>query len=251
MTESRAMKPILFALACLLPGVAVAQDVTVFAAASLKEPLDEIARLTPGVTVSYGGSGTLARQVLQGAPADLVFLAHPDWMDALEEAESLVTGSRTAVLSNEIVLVGPAAAADVALTPEGLTDALGPDGRLAIGLTRSVPAGIYGREALVSLGLWDTVRDRLAEVDNVRAALALAARGEVPLALIYTTDARVEPTLRTVARLPSDSHAPILYEAAVVAGGNEAAATEVLQKLLGPEARIAFEGAGFVPPPSR
>ena len=242
------MKPLLLALALGLPGLAAAQDVTVFAAASLKEPLDQIALTRPGVTVSYGGSGTLARQVMQGAPADIVILAHPDWMDALEADGALVPDSRTALLGNEIVLVAPQETPDLAQTPEALARALGPDGRLAIGLTTSVPAGIYGREALETLGLWDTVSGRLAEVDSVRAALALAARAEVPLALTYATDARVEPTLKIVARLPQDSHRPILYEAAIVAGGDTEAAAAFLEALQGPEARAAFAGAGFLAP---
>ncbi|KQI69258.1 hypothetical protein AN189_06810 [Loktanella sp. 3ANDIMAR09] len=241
------MKHLFALLLSLLPGLTAAQGVTVFAAASLKEPLDQIALTQPDVTVTYAGSGTLARQVMAGAPADLVVLAHPDWMDALEQDDVLVPGSRVDLLSNEIVLVAPQETPALDLTPGALTDALGPDGRLAIGLTASVPAGIYGREALLSLGLWDAVSNRLAETDSVRSALALVARGEAPLGLVYATDARVEPTLKVVARFPQGSHAPILYQAAVVRGENEDAAQALLRALQSPEGLTAFVGAGFLP----
>lgn len=222
-----------------------AADLLVFAAASLKEPLDQLALTMPGVVVSYGGSGTLARQVMAGAPADLVVLAHPDWMQAMDESGDLVPGSRVDVLSNTLVLVAPSGHADVSLTPEGLVAALG-DGRIAMGLTNSVPAGIYGREALTSLGLWDNLADRLAEVDSVRAALALVARGEAPLGIVYGSDARVEPLVRVVATFPEDSHVPILYQAAAVAGGNPKALT-FLDLLTSAEGQTAFAAAGFVP----
>ena len=240
------MKAILTALCLLLGTTAQARDLTVFAAASLKEPLDQLLLTQPDVVVSYGGSGTLAQQVIAGAPADLVFLAHPDWMQAMDDAGVLTPGSRTDLLGNQIVLVAPAGTADVALTPDALTQALGADGRLAIGLTASVPAGIYGREALETLGLWDAVKDRLAEVDNVRAALTLTERGEAPLGLVYRTDARVAPGVGIVATFPDDSHAPILYQAATVAGGDPAAA-DLLSLLTSPEGQAVFAAAGFVP----
>ncbi|RYH02227.1 molybdate ABC transporter substrate-binding protein [Salipiger sp. IMCC34102] len=229
------------------PPETIEEPITVFAAASLKEPLDEIALRHPQVTVTYGGSGTLARQVMQGAPADLVFLAHPDWMEALAAEGALVEGSRTDLLSNALVLVGASETPDLDLTLASIVEALGVSGRLAIGLTTSVPAGIYAKQALTSLGLWEALEPRLAETDNVRAALALAARGEVPLAMVYATDARVEPTLKIVARIPEDSHAPILYQAAVVAGGAEDSATAFLADLQSEAARTAFLGAGFLP----
>ena len=240
------MRWLILSLALLTGHTAQARDLTIFAAASLKEPLDQLLLTRPDVVVSYGGSGTLAQQVIAGAPADLVFLAHPDWMQAMEDAGVLVPGSRTDLLGNELVLVAPAGAGEVALTPAALDAALGPDGRLAIGMTASVPAGIYGRAALESLGLWDAVKDRLAEVDNVRAALALTERGEVPLGLVYRTDARVTPGVAVVATFPADSHAPILYQAAAVAGGDPAAA-DLLALLASTQGQAAFAAAGFVP----
>ena len=240
------MKWICLCLGFLAAPSVQAQDLTIFAAASLKEPLDALLQDHPGTVVSYGGSGTLAQQVIAGAPADLVFLAHPDWMQAMDDAGVLIPGTRIDLLGNEIVLVAPAGTPEVALTPAALRQALGADGRLAIGLTTSVPAGIYGREALEHLGLWDAVRDHLAEVDNVRAALALTARGEAPLALVYRTDARIEPAVGIVATLPADSHAPILYQAALVEGGDPAAA-DLLALLAAPEGQAVFAAAGFVP----
>ena len=222
-----------------------AADLLVFAAASLKEPLDQLALTMPGVVVSYGGSGTLARQVMAGAPADLVVLAHSDWMQAMDEAGDLVPGSRVDILSNTLVLVASSGHADVSLTAEGFDAVLG-DGRIAIGLTNSVPAGIYGKEALTALGLWDNVADRLAEVDSVRAALALVARGEAPLGIVYGTDARVEPLVRVVATFPDESHAPILYQAASVAGGDPKARL-FLDLLTSAEGQATFSAAGFIP----
>lgn len=222
-----------------------AADLVVFAAASLKEPLDQLAQTMPDVVVSYGGSGTLARQVMAGAPADAVVLAHPDWMKAMDDAGDLVPGSSVDLLGNTLVLVAPAGHAEVPLTPAGLDAALG-DGRMAMGLTASVPAGLYGQQSLKALGLWDGVADHLAEVDSVRAALALVARGEVPLGIVYGTDALVEPGVTIVATFPDESHAPILYQAAVVAGGNPRA-QDFVELLASPEGQAVFAAAGFVP----
>ncbi|MFZ3582739.1 molybdate ABC transporter substrate-binding protein [Loktanella sp. DJP18] len=240
------MKAVITALCLLIGTAAQAQDLTIFAAASLKEPLDQLLLTQPGVVVSYGGSGMLAQQVIAGAPADLVFLAHPDWMQAMDDAGVLTPGSRIDLLGNQIVLVAPAGTDAFALTPEALTRALGSEGRLAIGMTTSVPAGLYGRAALESLGLWDAVKDRLAEVDNVRAALTLTERGETPLGLVYRTDARVTPNVGIVATFPDASNEPILYQAATVAGGDPAA-EDLLDLLASPEGQATFAAAGFVP----
>ncbi len=228
------------------PDPAQADRVTVFAAASLKEPLDALLAGRRDVVVSYGGSGTLAQQIIAGAPADLVFLAHPVWMQAMADAGVLMPDSITDLLGNRLVLVAPQGQPAVPLTPVGLQSALGADGRLAIGMTASVPAGIYGRAALESLGLWDTVASRLAEVDSVRSALTLTARAEVPLGLVYATDARVVPTLTVVATLPDGSHDPIVYQAARVAGGDPAAQA-VLDLFAAAEGQAQFAAAGFVP----
>lgn len=234
-----------FVLCALLGGAAQARDLVIFAAASLKEPLDILAARMGETVVSYGGSGTLARQISLGAPADIVMLAHPDWMDVLSGGGHLKDGSRQTLLGNTLVLVA-SAPDSVALTPQGVSDALG-DGRLAIGLTAAVPAGIYGKAALETLGLWQTVADRLAEADNVRAALALVARGEVPLGIVYATDARIVPDLHIVAKFPPDSHPPIRYEVARIATGTHVRAAEFLTLLASPTAQAIFADAGFQP----
>lgn len=229
----------------LIAAGAQARDVIVFAAASLAEPIEALAEEGSSAVVSPGGSGALARQVSQGAPASIVVLAHPQWMDWLEDRGHLSPGSRTTIAGNELVLVGRETSA-IALTPQNLSMVLA-DGRLAMGFANSVPAGIYGREAFETLGLWESVSDRLAETDNVRAALALASRGEVPLALVYATDARVAPNVTVRARIPGSSHTPILYEAAIVAGRDDPAVRTFFEALTGEAGRKHLSAAGFRP----
>ncbi len=220
-----------------------AEPLVVFAAASLKGPLDEIASAVDDVVISYDGSGAIARQVLHGAPADIVVLAHPKWMDVLQDAQAIRIDTRTDLLGNRLVLVRDDATA-VALTTDGLQAALG-EGRLAIGLTKAVPAGQYGRAALESLGLWDAVKDQLAEVTNVRAALALVARGEAPLGLVYASDAQIVPGIAVVAEIPAEAHEPIRYVTAATSDDPRSAA--FLARLVGPDAQAIFAAAGFIP----
>ena len=198
------------------------------------------------MTVAYGGSGTLVRQVSLGAPADVVLLANVDWMDFLKAEGHVRAGSATDFASNALVLIGPAAMEEVPLTSEGLDAALA-GGRIATGLTDSVPAGIYARAALERLGLWDDMADRLAEVDNVRNALALVARGQAPLGIVYATDARVSDAVHILARFPDDSHPPIRYLGAVTPDAPDQAQA-FLDFVAGPEGRAALRAAGFLPP---
>lgn len=221
-----------------------AQDLVVFAAASLKGPLDLIAANFGGVTVAYGGSGTLARQVSFGAPADVVLLANVDWMEDLVGRGDVMPDSVVDFVSNALVLVGQPDDGPVPLTVDGLTAALG-DGRLAMGYTASVPAGIYGRTALTALGLWDTVVDKLAEVDSVRGALALVARGEVPLGVVYQSDVLITPDLPIVARFPASSHPPIRYVGAVTTQATHGQSQAFLDVLQTPAAQLIFKEAGF------
>jgi len=235
-----------FIFFCLLalPTQGAARDMVVFAAASLKEPLDAIAADFGNVVVSYGGSGAIARQVGQGAPADVVALAHPDWMTVLvDEAD---VDAPFDLATNRLVLVAPTPS-QVPLTSDGVVAALGA-GRLGVGAVRSVPAGIYARDAFQALGIWDSVRDRLAEVDNVRAVLALAARGEVPLGVVYATDARISDKVHVVAQFPAASHLPIRYQAAKVAASDHPQAEEFAQFLASPAAQAHFQAAGFLAP---
>lgn len=232
---------------CVLPIKALADDLVIFAAASLKGPLDRIAADFENVVVSYAGSGTLARQVTQGAPADVVLLANAAWMDVLVAGGDV--RDPVAFIANRLVLVGQSGAANVPLTRDGMTTALG-TGRLAIGFTNSVPAGIYGQAALVSLGLWDHVAERLVQVDNVRAALTLVARGEVPLGIVYQSDVLVVPALAVVATFPSGSHPPIAYYGAVTAGSVHPDAADFVANLQSAAAQSVFEAAGFCPMPA-
>lgn len=227
-----------------MPFEVMARDLVVFAAASLKETVDQIAADFGDTVVSYGGSGTLARQISLGAPADVVVLAHPRWMDTLDE-EGLMA-SRATIAANSLVLIGPTPDT-VDLTPHAIAARLG-DGRLALGATRAVPAGIYGQQAIEELGLWDGLEGRLAETDSVRAALALVARGEVPLGLVYATDARVSDQVHIVARVSGESHAPIIYEAGHLQQSDHPDAAAFVAALQGSAAQQVFRQAGFRAP---
>ncbi len=231
-----AMKFVMSLCLALSAGTVAAEPVVVFAAASLKEPIDALAAQMGDVVVAYGGSGTLARQVQNGAPADVVLLANAAWMDVLPMVRDSADFA-----SNELVLIGPAGAADVDFAD--LPEALGA-GRLAIGATAAVPAGIYGREAFESLGLWDDLRGRLAEVDNVRAALVLVARGEAPFGVVYATDARATDDVRIVAAFPAASHTPIRYVGGVVT--DRAGARAFWDALRGPQGQAILADFGYL-----
>ena len=207
------------ALAAVGPARAAAR-LTVFAAASLKPALDEIAA-GQDVAIAYGGSGAMAQQVASGAPADVVVLAATDWMDWLA-GEGVLVGPVRVVARNSLVL---AAAPDITrfeLTPEGVMAALG-TGRLAMGDPLSVPAGRYAQEAFETMGLWESLSDRLILTENVQAALAYVARGDVALGAVYGSDL-VGTGVRRAAVLPEDSHTPIVYPGAVVSDRPEARA---------------------------
>ena len=232
---------------------AQADQVTVFAAASLKNALDEIADVFEegqdvSVTVSYAGSSVLARQIALGAPADVFVSASIDWMDYLQ-AEGLVEPSnRIDLLTNEIVLIAHekqqqqrSQNIDAQLDLAGL---LG-DGKLAMALVEAVPAGQYSKAALVSLGLWDSVARQVAQTDNVRAALALVATGEAPYGIVYASDAVAEVRVSVVGAFPSASHPPIIYPAAVIASGTENQALAFFNFLQTDTAANLFVEHGF------
>ncbi|HET7197023.1 MAG TPA: molybdate ABC transporter substrate-binding protein [Burkholderiales bacterium] len=233
--------------ALLLAGAAHAQTTLVFAAASLKNALDEAAHAYAAgkVVVSYGASSTLARQIESGAPADVFISADLDWMDYLGKRGLLLPGTRRDLLGNRLVLIAPATQ-PVKLAPApgfALAKALG-GGRLALADPASVPAGRYARAALEKLGVWDSVAGRLAAAENVRAALAFVARGEAPLGIVYATDAREEPRVRVAGVFPDDTHPPIIYPAALLRGARPGA-RELLDFLAGPRAGAIFEKHGF------
>ena len=227
-------------------------DVTVFAAASLKNALDAVAAGYQGetgkrVVVSCAASSALARQIEQGAPADLFVSADLDWMDYLERKKLVRPETRRPLLGNRMVVIAPADRRQpLDLTADAVAERLG-GGRLALAAVGTVPAGRYAKAALETLGLWTVVSGRLAEAENVRAALAFVARGEAPLGIVYETDARADPSVAPVARLPETSHPPIVYPAALTASASGEEPARFLAALAGPPARAAFAREGFVP----
>jgi molybdate transport system substrate-binding protein len=222
----------------------MAQDLTVFAAASLRDALTEIAGHYPAdVTLSFAGSGTIARQVAAGAPVDAVVLAHRDWTGWLVARGLVAEGTIREVAGGALVLIGPRSAAPLA-NPDAtsLITALS-GGRLAIGQRDGVPAGTYARAWLKSIGAWDALQPHLAETDNVRAALALVAQGAAPLGVVYASDAQVEPKVAIVHRVPAQAHAPIRYPAAALT----AAGADFIAYLDTDTARATFEKFGLTP----
>ena len=226
--------------------------ITVFAAASLKESLDAVAadwtrRSGQKVAISFAASSALAHQIEQGAPADVFVSADREWMDYLQQRRQVDPASRFDLVANRLVLVAPASSSTRQVDfakPATFLAALG-DGRLAIAETTSVPAGRYGRQALGKHGLWDALAPRLAQGDNVRAAMAFVARGEAPLGIVYATDAQAEPGVRVVARFPASSHDPIIYPVARVATTDPRRTAGFLAFLRGRQAQATFRRFGF------
>jgi molybdate transport system substrate-binding protein len=239
---------ILFGL--LIAGSAArAQTVTVFAAASLKNALDDVAaswKQDGGETVaaSYASSSTVAKQIEQGAPADVFISADEKWMDYLVQ-KSLVQTPHD-LLGNALVLIaGKDNPINVDIQPGfDLAARLG-DGRLAVGDPSNVPAGIYAKEALQKLGVWNSVESKLAPAADVRAALFLVSRGEAPFGIVYETDAKVEPSVRIAGTFPDDSHTPIRYPVAIVASSKNPAAGKFMAYLSTKAASAIFTRYGF------
>jgi molybdate transport system substrate-binding protein len=233
---------------------AVGQDVLVFAAASLKNALDDVIvsysnATGTKVTASYAASSALAKQIEQGAPAQLFISADLDWMDYLEQRSLIEAATRRNLLGNSIVLIAAkdSGLGETRIAPGfDLASLLG-DGRLAVGDVKAVPAGKYAKAALEELGAWSGVVGKLAQAENVRAALALVARGEAPLGIVYRTDAASDPSVRIIGTFPADSHPPIIYPAAVTRAGTGSAAADFLAFLGSPKAKGAFEKQGFTP----
>lgn len=231
--------------------LALAADVTVFAAASLKEALDEQARSFEAATgnkviVSYGASNALAKQIESGAPADIFISADLDWMDYLDQRKLLAPNTRANLLRNTLVLVAPASSSTaLKIGPNfGLAAALQKE-RLAMANPDSVPAGKYGKSALERLGVWASVEKQVARTDTVRAALALVSRGEAPFGIVYRTDALADKGVRIVDTFPSDTHPAIVYPIAVIAASKSPAAKPLLDSLRSPPARPVWEKYGF------
>jgi len=248
-------------LKAVLLGVAIAlaapfgvrADPVVFAAASLKEALDAAATAWvrqghPRPVISYAASSALARQIEQGAPADLFVSADEDWIAWLDARGLLRAGTHTRLLGNRLVLVAPATAPGPTLRIAPgfpLAAALGEGGRLAVADVAAVPAGRYAKAALESLGAWASVAPRLAQTENVRVALTLVARGEAPLGIVYATDARAEPRVRVVDTFPAAAHPAIVYPVAITAGARSARAQPFLDFLRSPAGLSVFGSFGF------
>ena len=223
----------------------------VFAAASLTNVLGEMApawEKTSGVAVklSFAASSVLARQIEAGSNADVFISADQEWMDYLQSRNLLDQGSRVNLVGNRLVLIAPADSKIELKIARGfaLAEALG-GGRLATGDPDTVPVGRYARSALITLGVWDEVADRLVRADNVRSAMLFVSRGEVPLGIVYATDAAVDSKVRVVDMFPEDSHAPITYPAAATRGARRDA-TAFVVFLKGEQARVAWRKFGFV-----
>jgi molybdate transport system substrate-binding protein len=253
MLSRRALLPILALGAGLLIALpAFAADPIVFAAASLKNALDDVAasyKAATGktVTISYAGSNALAKQIEAAAPADIFFSADQDWMNYLADKSLIRPDTRKTLLGNEIVLVVPKdSARKVDIGPNfDLAGLLGADGKLAMANVESVPAGKYGKAALEKLGVWDKVSARFVQADNVRAALAFVARGEAPAGIVYATDAAAQPGIAIAGTFPADSHPAIEYPIALTAASSNPDAKAFLDYLESAAAVSAFKKQGF------
>jgi molybdate transport system substrate-binding protein len=225
--------------------------VIVFAAASLKTALDEIAAAFEKQTgnklsISYGSSATLAKQIEQAAPADVFISANTKWMDYLDKAKAIKPSTRRDLLGNELVLIEPADLKTEAKIEPGFDLAgLTGDGKIAVCTIASCPAGIYAKESLGSLGIWSAVEPKLAQAENVRAALALVSRGEARFGIVYDTDAKADPGVRVVGTFPAKSHEPIVYPVALVATSTNPAAPKALAFLSSQAATKILLSQGF------
>ncbi len=241
----------LLVLLAALPVRAQDATLTIFAAASMKNALDDInAAFTKATNIkaaaSYAASSALAKQIEQGAPADLFASADLEWMDYVAQKKLIKDGTRLNLLGNRLVLIAPkdSKIGNVTIGRDFDLAKLAGDGRIAIGDVRAVPAGKYAKAALEKLGAWNATEKKLAMAENVRAALLLVGRGEAPLGIVYETDAKVEPNVKIVGRFPENSHPPIVYPAALTANAKPEAA-KYLAFLRTGTALVIFERYGF------
>ncbi|MBS0252260.1 MAG: molybdate ABC transporter substrate-binding protein [Proteobacteria bacterium] len=226
--------------------------ITIFAAASLRNALDDAAKAyekSSGnkIVISYAASSALAKQIEQGAPADIFISADLDWMDYVEQKSLVKNDTRFNLLGNRLVLIAPKDSS-VSLKIANdfpLAAALG-DNHIAMANIKAVPAGKYGHAALEKLGVWKEVEPKVAQAANVRAALALVAQGEAPLGIVYETDAAAEPKVKIVDAFPEDTHPPIIYPIAILAATKNADADKAfIDYLKTPEAQAFFTKQGF------
>jgi len=233
------------------PTEAQGSDVLVFAAASLKNALDAVnAQWTKETgkkaVISYASSSALAKQVEQGAPAQMFISADLDWMDYLAQKKLIKPDTRSNLLGNRIVLIASKDKAQPVEIKPGfdLAKVLG-DGRLSMANVDFVPAGKYGKAALEKLGVWAGVSNRIAQAENVRAALLLVSRGEAPAGIVYRTDAAADPNVKIIGTFPEDTHPPIVYPIALTASATHPDAAAFLAYIKSPAAKPLFEAQGF------
>jgi molybdate transport system substrate-binding protein len=225
-------------------------DLTVSAAISLKDSLDEIAHVyqseMPGVAIyfNYGASGTLQRQVEEGAPIDLFVSASPNQMDALEAKGLMLAGTRKDLVKNAIVLIVPKGKSGIS----GFADLAKPEARvIAVGEPQSVPAGKYAQEVLTHAGLYDQLKPKFVLAKDVRQVLTYVATGNADAGIVYVTDAKTSDRVVVVATAPEDSHSPVIYPVAVLKGSKSASAAKAFEEfLLGTKARAVFQKYGFL-----
>jgi molybdate transport system substrate-binding protein len=236
----------------LASAMAVAAPPTIFAAASLEPALEQMAHEgalgTPVPRLVYAASSALAQQIENGAPADLFISADERWMDDVARHGAIVPSTRADLLGNALVLIARSdskARFDLAHGAASLLETLGRDGRLAIALPDSVPAGIYAKQALTGLGMWQSLEPRMAMTRDVRAALNLVVLGQCPLGIVYRSDVVSEPRVKVLATFPAASHKPIVYPVAIVKGHDDAATRALLAALQAGQARGVFRRWGF------
>ena len=238
-------------LSAVAPAAAQSRELLVFAAASLRNALDDVdaqfqRETGKHVNVSYAASSALAKQLEAGAPADLFISADLDWMDYLAKRNLIKPESRKSLLGNALVMVAPKdSTVDVKIAPGFPLAKLLAGGKLAMADTNAVPAGKYGKAALEKLGVWAAVEHSIAQAENVRAALLLVARKEAPLGIVYRTDAAAEPDVKVVGTFPEDSHPPVVYPIALVADSTNPNAAALLAFIESAKARPLFERQGF------
>ncbi|QPC86684.1 molybdate ABC transporter substrate-binding protein [Mesorhizobium sp. NBSH29] len=250
--SNRTIGLIALALSLIAAPALSAESLTIFAAASLKNALDDVnAVCAPAAggraAISYAGSSALARQIEAGAPADIFISADLDWMDYLAGKQMVLGKTRTNLLGNALVLIAPGDTKLHDVAPAAGLDlaAMLGTGRLAMADVKAVPAGRYGKAALESLGAWSAVEGRLAQTENVRAALKLVATGEAALGIVYRTDAQAEPGVKTLGRFPEGAHPPIIYPAAQIAGSMNENAMAFMECMRSDQAKVLFEAQGF------
>lgn len=246
------MRLLTFLCVLLLPLLTRAQDVTVFAAASLTDSMRDISALWERaghkpLRLSFAASSNLARQIEQGAPANLFASADLKWMDYLAERNLIATDTRKSLLSNDLVLIVDAAKPARVAIQKGfdLLPLLGANGRLATGDPRHVPVGIYAEQALRALGMWEAIQPRLARTEDVRAALLLVERGEAPVGIVYATDAAVSKAVAVAGVFPRDSYDRVVYPFAVTKAGDTPEARALMQFLMTAPAQNVFTRRGF------